>query len=232
MAEENTTPTPDPAAPPAADPKSVTPPADPKTPEPKVEDKSSDKSGAPAERKTLEQKLADKKAADAAAKTGEGKPEDKKPDAKPDASGIEIKLPEGVKVDEKAMSSFKAISAELGVKSEGAQKLFDFYSKFQAEQSAAATKEINDTQDKWESELLAMPDVEEKLGLAKRAIEKLGDKEVQSMLQDSYLGSNPAVVQFLAKVGKLVSEDKIHEPGTPGEREATLQALFPLSAKK
>ncbi len=175
----------------------------------------------PAERKTLEQKLADQKAKPDDKKPAEG---EKKPDAKPD--DIAIKLPEGVKVDEKQLGAFKDVSKELGLKSEGAQKLFDMYSKVEAEKAKAAQAADDEQQDKWEAEILKWPDAEEKLALAKTAISKLANDNAKAFFQVPFVGSNPDIVQFLAAVGKLMREAPLHESNGGGSKTFTAQDIF------
>lgn len=225
-----------PAIPAAAVPATPTPVVDPKVADPKAAgptDPAAAKPDAkPAEKKTLEQKLADKKAA-------EGKPDDKKPDVKdggkkPDekAGDIEITLPKDAKVDTKVLTEFKVLAKDAGLKSDGAQKLYDFYTKAEAAKAAQVQAADDKQQDEWEAEILKWPDAEEQLGLAKKAILGLADENAQAFLQVPFIGSNPSMVKFLAKVGKMMSEAPLHEgSGTPA-RAWTLDDVFPTMAKK
>ncbi len=210
--------------PPVADPKVAAPDA-------KPDDKKPEADKAPEPRKTLEQKLADKKAADAKPEDKkDGKPDEKKPDAK--AGEIAIKLPEGAKVDDKALAKFKEVSQTLGLKSEGAQTLFDMYNSMQTELAKSAQAETEAQQDKWENEILSWANPEEELGLAKVAVNKLADDEAKAFFSDTFVGSNPNIVKFLANVGRLLKEAPLHESGDTAKKEFTALDLFPLSAKK
>jgi hypothetical protein len=232
MADEKTPPQPD-AAPAAVAPAVANPPGDSNAA--KVTATSDAKTALAATpaaepRKSLLEKAAgDAKPAEKKAdeKAAEAKPDEKKPDEK--AGDIEIKLPEGTTAPEKLLGEFKALGKTLGLKSDGAQKLIDLFATAEKEKQAAQQTADDKQQDVWEEEILKWPDAEEKLGLAKRAIMKLGDADAQAFFQVPFIGSNPSVVKFLASVGKLLGEAPFHETTGSAQKTFTPKDLFPKS---
>ncbi len=156
---------------------------------------------------------------------------DAKPDAKPEAGDIVLKLPDGAKIDEKVLGEFKGIGKELGLKSDGAQKLFDFYAKAEAAKAAAEQAAQDKQQDEWEEQLMAMPGIEEKLGLAKKATKGLANENAQAFFDSPYVGSNPDIVEFLSKVGKLMSEAPVIEGEGSVPKAFTWDDAFPSMKK-
>jgi hypothetical protein len=133
----------------------------------------------------------------------EGKKEEVKADPVPEK--YEFKDADAAVV-EKATPLFK----ELGLSQAQAQKLVDF----QALQNAESAKALQAQAEKWRAEVKALPESDKLLGDAVLALDKLADPETASMIKNSWLGDQPGIVKLLAKAGKLLREDPLHE-GTP-----------------
>ena len=207
----------------------------PKSEAPKTEAPKADapKSDAPVERKSLLDKAGDKKSDEK--KVDDKKPEEKKADQKLAENEIAIKLPEGFTAPEKVLADFKTLAKENGLKSEGAQKLVDLYVSRETERLASEKAAVEKQQDTWEAEVTKWPDAEEKLGLALKAVDGLGNENVKAFFKDSYVGSNPDIIQFLASVGKILSEPKFIESnqnGSTNSHEAVLARRFPKMLPK
>lgn len=160
-----------------------------------------------------------------AAKEGEAK-KDEKPADKSEEK-ITIKLPEGMQADPKQVEEFSAIAKELGLKSEGAQKVIDLFVKNQQAQA----QQLVEQQKQWEKEITSQPGYEKQLGLAKKALAKLADEDTRILLNSTWMGSHPGLIRMLAKAGELIAEDKLLESGT-GKGEFSAADFYPTMKKK
>lgn len=118
----------------------------------------------------------------------------------------EFSIPEGMKIDEKRMSSFKNIAKELGLTKEQAQKLVDM----DAESIRNSDKAFNDMKASWKADTMKMlgENAEQKLGEAAAAFKRFGDEEFVKLMQDTGLENHPAVVRVFRSIGSKISVDK------------------------
>lgn len=140
----------------------------------------------------------------------------------------EFEMPEGAELDETLLSKFTPLAKELNLTQEQAQKLVNLQSEFVADQQAAIAKEHADQRAAWRDEIKALPDHGKVLADAKKAISAFAtDDETKTLLTQTWLGDNPHVIQFLAKVGKVIGEDGF--PGASGDqpKAADARALYP-----
>lgn len=147
----------------------------------------------------------------AAAAEGEKKPA-AKTDAKP--APVELKLPDGIELDVKLVDGFKATAAELGLDSAKAQKVFDSFVGIQQAQSKAADEAFVKQDAAWAAELKADPE----LGGTKweaarvdigRAVSHFKAEPALKILDAAGLGNHPALVRFVASVGRALREDSL-----------------------
>lgn len=139
-------------------------------------------------------------------KDGKGeKPKDGAPE-----SYADFKLPDGLKMDADMLGQFTTVAKELNLSQEAAQKLVDVHAKdmlsFAQQQEAALTTQ----RQAWREEVNKLPDAKTQLSLAKKALDYGGDSDFAKLVQTSWLGDHPKVIAYLAKVGKLLSEDRLH----------------------
>lgn len=169
---------------------------------------------------------------------GEPKKEEPKPDEQPKAEDIQIKLPEGVKVDEKFMGDFTKVAKELGLKSDGAQKLVDLHLQFVDKLSKEFADNATKQQDEWYQSLEKDPDIggsklKETAVSVHKAVEKFGGKEFREAVDEAGLGNWPPLVKFLHKVGLALKDDtagKEKGASTPAnDEEAFIRELYPNS---
>ena len=138
----------------------------------------------------------------------------------------EFKLPEGMKVDEKKMNSFKEVAKELGLTKEQAQKLVDMDAQ-NIKNADAAFKEL---QSGWKAQTLKElgENAEQKLGEAAAAFKRFGDDEFVKLLKDTGLENHPAVVRVFRSIGSKIAVDKT-VPGTSNGVKSTMtfeEALY------
>lgn len=124
---------------------------------------------------------------------GDGQPQDPYKD---------LKLADGVEVDETQMANFKALAKENGLSAQAAQAVLDFEAQrltAAAQQAANVWKE--QTQKEHGDKL---PTV---LATAARAVEKFGGAELRELLNQTGLGNHPVVVRTFNNAGALLRED-------------------------
>lgn len=160
-------------------------------------------------------------------KKEEGDPE-KKDETKTDATApekYELKMPEGVTLDDKALETFSPAFKELGLTNEQAQKLADQY----IERQQAAAKEADDNwtaiQSGWVKDvkadkLVGGANFDANIKTAVGAIDKFGDDDLEAALTMSGLGNHPAFVRFAYRVGKAMGDDTVLKGGG-GETAST-----------
>jgi Spy/CpxP family protein refolding chaperone len=143
-----------------------------------------------------------------AAKTGD-KPADA---AKPAEVTYEFKVPEGFDPNTEGMNELKATAKELGLTPEQAQRIADLGVK----QAQGFTTQLVEQQKamtaQWAEQTTTDKEIggdklPENLGVAKKALDTFGSKELKTLLNQSGLGNHPEVVRFMVKAGKAISED-------------------------
>lgn len=167
------------------------------------------------------------------------------PDAKSDVAKVGapekyevFTLKEGLVVDQPAMDSFMPIAKELNLTQDQAQKLVDFQSEL-VQQSVKAEHEAWDT-------LLAdwvkgaKADIEigglgfnDAVAHAGRAIKVFGTPELKAALDATGVGNHPEFIRVFARIGKAISEDKLHfgNAGAATEPKSLAERLFPDQGK-
>ena len=136
----------------------------------------------------------------------------------------EIELPDGIKLDEKALEHFAPELKALNVDGEQAKTLFTKFAAYQEQQIQAANDQFNSEWDADQAVIAKIP--KEDLAAAKKARDAFFD-ETGVKLLSGRLGDVPAVVQALVKIGKAMAEDKFVEGGNAGNDTPTEDILFP-----
>lgn len=156
------------------------------------------------------------------------------------AADIEIKVPDGVQVDEDLMGKFKPLAKEIGLDSAKAQKMLDLYIEAQNGYSSKIDAAWNETKEGWRETVKKDPEIggakfNETVGIARKAIEKFGGPGLKQALNDLGIGNHPEIVRFAYKVGKMISEDSVAgitgSPPKANDEEAKLRAAFPSMYK-
>ncbi|MBD1601983.1 hypothetical protein [Pseudomonas typographi] len=148
-------------------------------------------------------------------------------------------LPEGYTLDEAALGEWSGVFKELGLTQEQAQKLVEMDAKrYTAANSPeaqlqAAIEARNSHVAQWETAVkqdkeLGGAKLAESRSIAQKALADFGTPELSAMLKESGLGSHPEVVRFFHKVGKELSEGKLHRAATdvPAERSIA-ERMYP-----
>lgn len=149
----------------------------------------------------------------------EEKVEEKKGEEKKDAPAkLELKIPDGVQVDEKHLESLRVFAEKNGLDASKAQGALDLYLEIEKGRIEAGETQIKAQSAKWATEL--QKDAE--LGGAKwpetvksvnRAINHFKAGELVDTLRAVGLGNNPGVVRLLAAAGRALEEDSVQGSG-------------------
>lgn len=167
---------------------------------------------------------------------GSNKDPNKGSDAEPKPStpevvndSTEFKIPEGMKIDDKKMSSFKTVAKELGLTKDQAQKLVDM----DAQNIQNADNAFREMQKKWKEDTMKElgENAEQKLGEAAAAFKRFGDDEFVKLLKDTGLENHPAMVRVFRNIGSKLAVDKT-VPGTSNGVKSTMTFEEALYGKK
>ncbi|WP_447888489.1 peptidase [Serratia fonticola] len=159
---------------------------------------------------------------DKAGEKGKAKEPEKKDEKPVVPEKYEFKAPEGVEqLDPQALAVFEPIAKELGLSQEQAQKLVDIYPQIQQQQAELWSKQVTD----WGEQVKADKEIggdklTASVGQAQKALDQFGTPALRDYLHTSGLGNHPELVRAFAKVGKMMSEDKIIMPNQGGQRSA------------
>jgi hypothetical protein len=141
----------------------------------------------------------------------------------------DLKMPEGVELDQAAATEFTAIAKELKLDQAAAQKLADVGAKMAQRQVEAHAKLVESwaEQVKTDNEI-GGDKLAENLGVARKALEAFGTPELRDVLNATGLGNHPEVIRAFYKVGKAISEDRF-VGGAPkgGTADDPAKKLFP-----
>lgn len=159
-------------------------------------------------------KTKDEAEAQAAAEAAKNKPPEK----------YELKLPEKSLLTQADIEETEQIAKELGLTQERAQAFLNHKNDVLQRYTAAnlpGGEEWSKRLDEWESQCLADPQLgggnKETLAqhaeVGKRVLAKLADDEMVEFLQNTGYGSNPVVMRFLSRIGKVLGEDYIRPTG-------------------
>jgi hypothetical protein len=143
----------------------------------------------------------------------------------------EFTAPEGMEIDTAFLEVATPILKELKLDQTEAEKLFGLMVK----KTEADVKRYNDTVDGWKQKTIKElgTDYQTKLALTSRFIDKFAGKrgdEVRQILNDTGVGSHPAVVHLFMEAGKFFSEDTLAtgvNKNTPNDPERIARKMFP-----
>ena len=156
-------------------------------------------------------------------KAGEGKPANAAPEP------LTLKLPEGMKADDKLLAGFEPVAKELGLDSGKAQKLVDLYAgrilEVQKEAIEAHQKQV----DGWAEQVktdkeLGGDHFAETQQLVASVMTQFNDPGLVEVLNTSGFGNHPALVRFVARIGKAIADDTIKGAGGGGGKAPLTEA--------
>ena len=154
-----------------------------------------------------------------------------------------LKLPEGIKIDDSLAEEFSPIAKELNLSQQGVNKLCDFFAQYQqkslegADEKIAEFKKIEKAKTKAEYEKLLNTDKEigggdsdkmnSYLDTADIGYDAFATKELKAVLSEYSLDYHPAVIKLFYRLGKLCGQDKIIHSNTPsGSKVDAAEVLY------
>lgn len=149
----------------------------------------------------------------------------------PELEKYELQGPKDKKVNPEAVSKFKEAAHKAGLLPKQAEKLLEFYTAQEGEalaqrtqaKQAEAKQNLESLKKEWGQGW------DKNVELARLAVKEVGGPEFAQYLETSGLGDDTRLISVMAKVGKLLGEDKIRGEGggrmdgkTPAEIEAEI----------
>jgi hypothetical protein len=126
---------------------------------------------------------------------------------------IELKLPEGIKVDDTLFSEFKTVAKELGLDSAKAQRLLDLQVRTAQDFDKKVDAAWEQTRTEWVEKAKSDKEFgganyDASIKSARLAVNKFGGAEFKKFLNDFGIGDHPELIRFMAHVGKAFGEDR------------------------
>lgn len=126
-----------------------------------------------------------------------------------------MNFPKGLEPDKAIIDKFTKLAQDAKLDSAGAQKIVDFW----AEVETAASEAHMSTIVTWAEEAKNDQEIggakfDATLASARKVLDRLGTPDLKNLLVTTGLGNHKAVIGFLAKIGNVISEDRL--PGNGG----------------
>ena len=201
-----------------------------------------------------DKKAADEKAAEEAAAAGKSEA-DKEAEAKVKAEADEkakeakdakgdkaegapeeyggFKLPDGQEIDADALEVFLPAAKEANLTQDQAQGFVDIMAKAVADAAQDQLETWETTRADWRKAAESDKEVggerfEATLGLAKKALNKIGTPELSEQLDITGMGDHVEVIRLLARVAKIIGDDELNIGGVAGGSPKTqAEVMFP-----
>ena len=148
----------------------------------------------------------------------------------------DFKLPDGIAVDEAAMTEAQGLFKELNLDQAGAQKLVDLQGKLMTQVAQAQQKSWDDLTEGWVKSAKEDPEYgganyDANLGLANKVIAKFGSPKLVEALTSTRTGDHPELIRIFVKIGKAIGEDNLAGEGdkggpSAGQRKSTGDVFY------
>lgn len=127
----------------------------------------------------------------------------------------QVKLPEGMKLDDKLWKETQGVFHGLGLSSKQAEGVMKRYLEVAAKdyETQQASKKQTEAEGRAALQQEWGRDFENKLKLAQAAIQKFGGDEVINLIAEAGLGNSPAFVKMLSVIGAAISDSKLDGRG-------------------
>jgi len=125
----------------------------------------------------------------------------------------DLKMPEGVEVDQELATALSGEFKELGLNNAQAQRLVDKYIEAQQKRMETQSEKWGETISGWVDEAKADKEIggikwNGTVSAARRAVEQFGTPALAEYLNASGGGNHVEMIRFMAKVGAMLGEDK------------------------
>lgn len=138
----------------------------------------------------------------------------------------ELKVPEGMTVDEATSKSFVELVNKFGIGRDAAAELVNLQASLAKSASEAGSKAWNDMQETWRKEVEADPalggeKLKPALGAISKLVDQFGSPELRTAFDLTGAGNNPHVIRFLHKIASQLGEGNF-VPGAPGGTQTSI----------
>ena len=148
----------------------------------------------------------------------------------------EIKVPEGMKLDQATLDKVQPLFKELKLTQAAAQKIADFYAAqvIQIQQEQATAFKAFVANSKVETIKALGTNYKQELAYAAKVRDRFLSPETVETLDAVGLANDLHLIQDLIKLGKLISEDKLIEGKreVPSGEKSAAQVMYPDQEKK
>lgn len=141
--------------------------------------------------------------------------------------GYALAFDKSVSVDTALLSSFQATAFDLGINRGQAQKLADLYAGHVADTMRSQAETLRQAVAGWESEIKDSPGFAAGKADAQRALAQYGSPELFQVMDETLIGSHPAMFRFMAAVGKALAEPEFKGKGAAGSAMTAEKILYP-----
>lgn len=111
-----------------------------------------------------------------------------------------------VAVDEQALAAFKEVACEQGISQQQAASIASLYAELVEQQAAGEQATLAESEEAWLKELRQGRYYAKTVASARLTMERFGSPELNDLLNETRLGSHPALVRFVAKIGEELGE--------------------------
>jgi len=143
-------------------------------------------------------------------------------------------VPEGIVLDDRILKSTRDKFRELGLPKAQAKKLMDWYIVQEIERTNTILQERAEQKEQGMEALNKRWGAAStrQIALCHRVVAELGGEAVKKVLDETGAGNEPAIVEFLAKVGGMMEEDKLITAVNVGtSKEAALAEIASIRAE-
>lgn len=145
--------------------------------------------------------------------------------------GYRLEFADNAAVNEELLEDFRELAHQLGITQKQAQKLAGFYENRVGGGLQQYTRKLQEKEQHWRTEIKQQPGYRQTISDARRAMETYASKELIDLFNHTRIGSHPAMVRFMGKVGRALAE-----PSAQGERSgrllSTAEVLYPNHTPK
>ena len=127
-----------------------------------------------------------------------------------------------------------ALGKELKLDKDSAVKVQTLVKETVAAREAVMAEEFKNQVKEWADTVRADPDLggaklRENLGVAAKAIDAFGGKELREILDATGLGNHPVLVKAFVQIGKAIADDRLAGGGAGGTQQRDARSLYPNS---
>lgn len=163
----------------------------------------------------------------------EGKPDEIAPES---YDFKDVKLPDGMELDEELTNEFSGIAKEMGLSQVKANKFMDMgvklSTKIQEKMTEAFQNSLENQKQAYKTMLNSDPEIgganlKQSLVEANVAYEKFVNNEAANLLASTGLNNHPAIVKVFREIGKQIKDDSITGGSSAGKHERTAADWYP-----